>query len=141
MDQVSHPVEAFLAELDREIWWEWHWEKVNRGWMWATNWGIWIARVLLLALGTYVVTDFGRATAQPWVAFSIAALAVMNIGLPLLSITFKFQQRQEVHDRNAREYSVIRVELEAGQIRLEQAVERFKEIRRRPTEVVIRQTP
>ena len=133
--------DAFLKELDGEIGWEWRWEKQNRLWTQVLNWATWVARVLLLALSTYQISSYKLVTVQPWVLFSIALVSVMNIGLPLLAVTFRFQQRQEVHDRQAREYSVIRVELLSGWISLEEAVDRFKEIRRQPTEAVIRRTP
>ena len=134
-------MDAFLTELDSEIRWEWRWEKQNRRWTQILNWATWVARVLLLALSTYQISSHNQTTVQPWVLFSIAFLSLMNIGLPLLAVTFRFQQRQEVHDHQAREYSVIRVELLSGRISLEEAVDRFKEIRRQPTEAVIRRTP
>ena len=140
MDASKEHTDAFISELDREIWWEWHWEKRHRRWTWGVNWAIWVARVLLLALSTYQLSSYGKVPVQPWVLFSIALLSVMNVGLPLLAVTFRFQQRQEVHDRNARAYSVIRVELLSGRVSLDDAVHRFKEVREQPTEAVIRRT-
>ena len=133
-------MDAFLTELDSEIRWEWRWEKQNRHGTQILNWGTWVARVLLLGLSTYQISSYNIDAVQLWVLFSIAFLSVMNIGLPLLAVTFRFQQRQEVHDSQAREYSVIRVELLSGRISLEEAVDRFKAIRRQPTEAVIRRT-
>jgi hypothetical protein len=141
MTASKEHMDAFLTELDSEIRWEWRWEKQNRRWTQILNWATWVARVLLLALSTYQISSYNQGPVQPWVLFSIAFVSVMNIGLPLLAVTFRFQQRQEVHDRQAREYSVIRVELLSGRISLEDAVDRFKEIRRQPTEAVIRRTP
>ena len=132
--------EAFISELDREIWWEWHWEKRHRRWTWGVNWAGWVARVLLLALSTYQLSTYGKSPVQLPVIFFIALLSMLNVGLPLLAVTFRFQQRQEVHDRIARAYSVIRVELLSGRISLDNAVRRFKEIREQPTELVIRRT-
>jgi hypothetical protein len=137
----TDPEQAFIAELDSEIRWEWHWEKFNRRFYVATNWMIWGARFLLLALAAYQINIGKDALSQSWIIFSIATLAMLNVALPLLSFTHKFQQRQEVHDRNAREYCVIKTELLAGTILLNAAVERFKEIRRQPTEATIRRTP
>jgi hypothetical protein len=94
-----------------------------------------------LALAWFQWTAGGKTTPSPWVMFALAVLSVFNIALPLLSYTFRFQQRQEVHDRNAREYECIKVEFEAGQIDLPTAVKRFKATRRQPTEKVIRGTP
>lgn len=133
--------QVFIADLDSEIRREWHWEKFNRGFYVTTNYMIWVARFLLLALATYQINIGKDALSQYWIIFSIAALAMLNIALPLLSFTLKFQQRQEVHDRNAREYSVIKTELLTDTISLNTAIERFKEIRRQPTEATIRRTP
>jgi hypothetical protein len=133
--------EAFIDELDREIKLEWRHEKLHRKMMWYINWATWVARVLLLAMSTYELNNYGKAAPQLWSKITIAILSVMNIGFPLMSATFRFQQRQEVHDKVAREYSSIRVELVSGQITLEEAVKRFTETRRQPTEAIIRRTP
>jgi hypothetical protein len=66
---------------------------------------------------------------------------ILNVALPLLTYTFRFQQRQEVHDRNVGEYECIKVLINAGQIDFATAVQRFIDTRRRPTEEVIRSTP
>jgi len=137
----TDPEQTFISELDSEIRWEWHWEKFNRRFYVATNWMIWTARFLLLALATYQISIGKEVLYQPLIIFSIAALSMLNVALPLLSATLKFQQRQEVHDRNAREYSVIKTELLAGTTSLNIAVERFNKIRRHSTEATIRRTP
>lgn len=131
---------AFLSELESEIRWEWHWEKRHRKWMWAVNWAGWVCRILLLALSTFLISSYANAVPRPWTLFTMAVLATLNLGLPVLAVTFRFQQRQEVHDRNARELSVIRTEFLAGTVTLSEALQRFKEIRRQPTEAVIRRT-
>lgn len=131
----------FIKELDNEIFWEWKWEKRHRMWSWGINWASWVTRLFLLALGWYQITSKNTVADQSWVILVIAFLAMFNIALPLLSFTFRFQQRQEVHDSNAREYSAIRVEFLSGQLTLADAVHRFTEHRRKPTERVIRLTP
>ncbi|MFI5303410.1 MAG: hypothetical protein ACHQYP_01330 [Nitrospiria bacterium] len=141
MVNSDEQMKAFLTELESEIGWEWHWEKRHRRWTWGVNWATWVARVFLLALSTYQLSSYSKTPPELWVLFSVAFLSVMNMGLPLLSVTFRFQQRQEVHDRHAREYAVIKVEILSGRITFDQAVERFTEIRRQPTEAVIRRTP
>jgi len=133
--------QAFIEELDREIKFEWRHEKLHRKMMWYINWATWVSRVLLLAMSTYELNNYGKSAPQLWSKLTIAILSVLNLGLPLMSATFRFQQRQEVHDKVAREYSSIRVELVSGQISLEDAVKRFTETRRQPTEAVIRRTP
>jgi hypothetical protein len=109
--------------------------------MWYINWATWVARVLLLALAAFEVSSYSKTTPQLWSKLTIAVLSVLNLGFPLMSATFRFQQRQEVHDKVAREYSSIRVELVSGQISLGEAVKKFTETRRQPTEAIIRRTP
>jgi hypothetical protein len=134
-------LQAFIDELDCQIKWEWKHEKLHRKMMWYINWATWIARVLLLAFSTYELNNYGKAPSELWSKLTIAVLSVMNLGLPLLSSTFRFQQRQEVHDSIAREFSSLRVELLSGQITLEEAVKRFAKSRKQPTEAIIRRTP
>src|SRR4051812_9819138 len=117
MDEIGNKhFEAFIEELDREIKLEWRHERLHRKMMWSINWATWVARVLLLAMGTYELNNYGKGTPQLWSKLTIAILSVLNLGFPLMSATFRFQQRQEVHDKVAREYSSIRVELVSGQI-------------------------
>jgi len=137
----TDPKEAFITELNSEIRWKWRYEKLDKSFYLAVSWIIWAARFLLLVLATYQINIDKDALSQSWIIFSIVALFMLNVALPLLSATLKFQQRQEVHGREAREYSVIKIELLAGAISLDTAVERFKEIYRQPTEVTIRRTP
>ena len=72
---------------------------------------------------------------------SITVFATLNLALPVLVVALKPQQRQEVHDYNARRYSVIRTELMAGTITFKEAVKQFAKIRSEPTERTVRQTP
>ena len=60
--------------------------------------------------------------------------------LEVSPIDKRFQQRQEVFDRNAREYTAIKMELLTGKITLDIAVDRFNKIYKQPTEAVIRRT-
>jgi hypothetical protein len=131
---------AFLSELESEIWWEWHWEKRHRRWTWGVNWATWVCRILLLALATFQISSYSAAIPRPWTLLVIAVLATLNLGLPVLAVTFRFQQRQEVHDTHARAFSVIRTEFLAGTLPLREAMEQFKEIRRQPTEQIVRRT-
>ncbi len=133
--------DLFISDLDGEIACEWHWERFNRGFYTAVHWSTWIARFLLLALATYQLSLAKEAIWHFWFVSGMAVLSTFNIALPLLNVTLRFQQRQEVHDRNAREYSMIKTELLADTITLNEAVARFKEIRRKPTELIVRQTP
>ena len=139
--ELNDQDKAFLEELDREIAWEWKWEKRHRRWGWGINWTTWLARLLLLALSSYQANRPAAQSAQAWIPLSLAVLAMLNVALPLLAYTFRFQQRQEVHDGNAREYCVIRVQFLSGLLGLADAVNRFADIRRTPTEKTIRGTP
>jgi hypothetical protein len=142
MDEIGgQHFEAFIEDLDYQIKWEWRHEMLHRKMMWYLNWATWAARVLLLAMSTYELNNYGKIAPELWSKLTIAILAVLNLGFPLLSATFRFQQRQEVHDKIAREYSSIRLELVSGQISLQEAVKRFTENRRQPTEAIIRRTP
>ncbi|HUI29344.1 MAG TPA: hypothetical protein VLX91_03930 [Candidatus Acidoferrales bacterium] len=133
--------EAFLKALDSEIWWEWKWEKRNRYWMLTINWATWLARLFILGLAWFQLTSQDKDGNALWVLLSLAILSMLNIALPLLSYSFRFQERQEVHDKNAREYESIKVELQTALISLQDAVNKFTKVRREPTEKVIRSTP
>jgi len=130
----------FLKELDSKIQSEWRWEKLNRIFYETINYILWSTRFLLLALSIYQIKILKNTFLKSWVVFSIAFLAMLNITLPQLSIEQRFQQRQEVFDRNAREYTAIKMELLAGKITLDIAVDRFNKIYKQPTEAVIRRT-
>ncbi len=141
MSDDSDKIASFLAALNLEAGWEWKWERRHRRWGWGVNWATWISRLLILSLAWFQWTAGGKASPPAGVVFSLAVLSVLNVALPLLAYTFRFQQRQEVHDRNAREYKCIKVEFATGHLDLPAAVARFTETRRRPTEKVIRSTP
>jgi hypothetical protein len=137
----TEKTDSFLKALAAETAWEWKWEKRHRKWGWGINWATWLSRLFILALAWFQWTGGGQSSPAPWVLFSLAVLSMLNVALPLLTYTFRFQQRQEVHDRNAREYECIKVEFDSGQIDLAAAVRGFAETRRQPTEKVIRNTP
>lgn len=141
MSQETPSSESFLKALAAETSWEWKWEKRHRHWGWGINWATWVSRLLILALAWFQWTAGAKSAAPAWAPFSLALLSMLNVALPLLTYTFRFQQRQEVHDGNAREYECIKVELEAQQIDLPTAVNRFTQRRRQPTEKVVRSTP
>lgn len=129
---------TFMNELDNEIQWEWRWVKLNQKYSISINWITWIARFVLLALAVYQI-KLGKI--PTWVIFSIAVLSMLNVALPLLFVTFKFKQRLELHDRNAREYTAIKTELSAKTITLNTAIKRFTDIYKQSPEETIRRTP
>ena len=137
----TEKADRFLKALAAETAWEWKWEKRHRRWGWGINWATWLSRLFILALAWFQWTGGRQSSPAPGILFSLAVLSMLNVALPLLTYTFRFQQRQEVHDRNAREYECIRVECDSGQSDLATAVTRFTETRRQPTEKVIRNTP
>ena len=142
----TDPKEVFISELDKEIKWEWHWEWWNRNAYLTFHWALWFVRFFLLGFAAYQL-NIGKNNLYYQVSLSaivvlvIALLSTFNIALPMLSSSLKSQQRQEVHDRNARGLSIIRIELLTSTISLETAVQRFKEIRSQPVEDTIRNTP
>jgi len=140
MSESSQYASEFLTDLDREIAWQWKWERRYRrltlGFVWAT----WIVRLLILAMATFQLAWRGKGGDQLWAIFTLAVLSVLNFGLPWIPTQLRYQQRQEVYDSHAREYSAIRLEFLAGQIDLSGAVEKFNKIRRLPTEAIIRKT-
>jgi len=134
----TRSLQEFLAELGRETAWEWKWEKLNRIRGESTILATWIVRILMLTLAWF--HWYQPTGAGALVSLFLAILAVLNIGLPLLAFQLRFQQRQEVHDKHAREYSAIKVEFDAGQLTLSEAVGNLTVTRRKPTEKVIRET-
>ncbi|MGD0540347.1 MAG: hypothetical protein ABSB33_02405 [Tepidisphaeraceae bacterium] len=132
---------AFLQELEREIAWQWKWEKRFRRFLFALNWATWFVRVLILAIAAFQVSWIQQGTPSVWIVFSLAVLSVLNIGIPMISTTFRHQQRQEIYDTHAREYSAIRIEFLTGQVDLATAVQMFTKVQRQPVEALIRKTP
>jgi len=133
--------EEFLHALDIDIAWQWRWEKKWRFWMMFNHWAGWVVRLVLLALAAFQLSAFGAKQPPLWLVFTVTCLALLNLALPQLASTFRFQQRQEIYDWHARCYSAIRVQFLSGQIDLTNAVARFTEVSQKPTESVIRGTP
>ena len=131
--------DTFIQELDREIAWQWRWEKLNRRLNTTAILANSFSSFSILVLSFYqlqVAPDLHR-----WVILSITVLAFVNVGLPVLSTAMRFQQKQEVYDRMARTYGFIRIQVLTEQISLERAISTFGEVHCKPTEKVIRQTP
>lgn len=131
--------DMFIQELDKEIAWQWKWERLNRRLNTATILTNWFSSFLILVLASYQL-QLGL-NYQPWVILSIAMLSLFTVSLPVLSTAMKFQQKQQVYDQMARAYSFIRIQLLTGQITIEKAIAGFGEVHRQPTEKVIRDTP
>lgn len=109
--------------------------------MWGVNWASWICRLVLLAITSYQLSTSGRGIPPLWFAAAAALFSMLNVALPLVSTTFKFQQRQEVHDRTARAYDILRTEFETHQIDLPAAMARYAAIYEQPTETLVRKVP
>lgn len=130
--------ETFIRELDREIAWQWRWERLNRRLNATVILTSWLSSFLILVLSFYQLllgSDFQR-----WVILSIAVLSLIAVGIPGLSNAMRFQQKQQVYDQMARAYSVIRIQLLTGKMSLEKAVATFAEVHAQPAEKVIRDT-
>ena len=132
---------TFLQELDRELQWQWKWAKRYRRLVFAMNWATCFVRILILAIATFQISWAQQGPPDARVLFTLALLSLPNIGIPLISTTFRHQQRQEIYDTHAREYSAIRIEVLTGQIDLATAITMFTKIQRQPVEVLIRKTP
>jgi hypothetical protein len=132
---------AFLHELEKVTAREWKWEKWNRSWDIGINWAIWLARLFLLALSWFQLNWANASAGSSWVVLSLAILSAFNIALPLLAFTFRFRQRQKVHDFQAKSYTAIRVELDCGQISFSNAIRKFTETRLISTEDRVQNTP
>ncbi len=141
MEEEADRGGKFLEELESEIWWEWHWEKLNRSVRFWIDVGAWLSRFIILAAASYAFATGVKDTEKVWVIIVVTVFATLNFALPALSAVLKSQQRQEVHDYNARRYSVIKTELLAGTITFQDAVKEFAKIRSEPTERTVRSTP
>ncbi len=141
MEEVANRKAKFLEELESEIRWEWHWEKLNRRVHFWTDVGTWLSRFIILAAASYALATGAKDIEKVWIVIIMIVFATLNFSLPVLSAVLKSQQRQEVHDYNARRYSVIKTELLAGTITFQDAVKEFAKIRSEPTERTVRSTP
>jgi len=108
--------DLFISELDREIGWQWKWEKRYRHVYLSINLLTWLAGFLILVLSFYQVK--AGSSCPSWVILAISFLAMLSVSLPVLSMTMKYQQRQQVYDQMARAYTLIRIQLITDQISL-----------------------
>ncbi len=116
------------------------WEMTARFALWIANAMTWLARLLLLAAAGFQLKN-ATSLPPPWLLLTDAILATVNLAFPLMMSVFRLQQRQEVHDSNARQYGILLVHLESNTITLDEAIARFTAIRKRPAEKVIRAMP
>lgn len=134
----AHPKDRLLKELEWEIPWQWRWEKKYRRLTYGVTWLSWLSSFLILVLAFYQL-QLG-SDLQKWVILAITILSTLSVSLPVLAMSFKFQQRQEVYDRMARSYTLLKLKLEIGAIELPAALAEFERIHSQPTEKVIRET-
>lgn len=130
--------ETLLAKLQSEIDWQRRWEKKYRRVYYALHWTSWASGFLILLLAFYQLRlgdDYKK-----WIILCITALSMLSVTLPVLSGKLKFQQRQEVYDRMARQYDLIHTKLQMGVMSVEDALSEFERIHSQPTEKVIRDT-
>ncbi len=130
-----------MKKLETEIAHEFRWQMFNRRWCTIILWGQWVVVLLLLAFAILQVNLGDRIIDFLWTVSAIAILSALNIAIPLLSLTGKFQQRQQVHDSNWRKLDFIKTGLTAGTLNLDNAIKRYKNIATKPTEATIRKTP
>lgn len=129
---------AVLELLQREIAFQWRWEKLNRFYAHTVIWLAWFCTIAIVGLSFFQL-QMGNEL-QKWVILTICVLSTLSSTLPGLSAQFKFQQRQQVYDEMARAYGLIEIKLEIGAITPSKALELFEKFHERPTEKVIRET-
>lgn len=138
-DNESKARDRLTAELKWEIDWQWRWEKKYRRLYYCATLMSWLAGFMVTVISVYQL--WSGDSIQKWTIAANALLSVLSVSLPLLSNTFKFQQRQEVYDRMARVYTLLNTKLEMGIMSVEDALREFELIHLQPTEKVIRNTP
>lgn len=130
--------ERLVAEIKLEIKWQWRWEKKYRRLHYYATFMSWLSGFLILGICAY---QFQVMSPVPkWTIVANAFLSMLSVSLPLLSNTFKFQQRQEVFDRLAKSYSLLKTKLEMGVVSTDDALKQFESLHSQPTEKVIRDT-
>lgn len=129
---------TLLEKLRIEMAWQWRWEKKYRHFYYGTTCLSWLSSFLILVLAFYQL-QLGQEY-QRWVILSITALSTLAVSLPVLSMTLKFQQHQEVYDGLARAYDLLETKLRTGAISTEEALAEFERLHSQPTEKVIRET-
>ncbi len=133
-----------ISELEREIPWQWRWEKKYRRYTYLALLSSWAAGFMVTAISVYLL--LGGGCMLKWLVganalLSVFSISVFSISAPLLSNNFRFQQRQEVYDSMARAYTLLKAKLEMGVIPVDEALRQFERIHLPPTEKVIRETP
>lgn len=139
-ERYTREEQEFLTEIDRAVGWEWRYEKRHRYWMLGLKWAAWTTRLLLLAGTSLQLSLWGGRMSPIGFVWFLASLGLLNVTIPLLEKEMRFQQRQEVHDWQARAMTEIRLQFTTRLIPLSEAVRRLGEIYSKPTEKVIRQT-
>lgn len=135
-DGNENAKQRLIAELEWELKWQWKWEKMNRQLGATITWLSWLSNLLILALAFWQL-QLGEDV-QKWVILAITLLVMLSLSLPLLGMNFRFQARQEVHDKMARAYSILKMKLEMEAISLDEAIAVFEQIHGQPTEKLIR---
>ena len=135
---------VFLRELEREIKFEWHWERrASNRWDWMTNLTV-VSKAIALSCTSVLLYLHGKpheAEVTIPLLFLSAACMLGSILFPQYASTYKLPQRQEVHDQNARDYSIIHTKYVGGELTFQQAMEQFVEIRKQSVEAKVRRTP
>ena len=131
--------DKFLDKLNREISWNYKWESLNRHLYIACSCIIWTCNLLILVFAGYQLQL--RENPQHKITVIIALLSTVAITLPILSLNLKWQQRQQVHDGLARQFDLIKVKFETGQLDLGDAVKQFEKIHKKTPELLIQNTP
>lgn len=128
-----------LKKLESEIQWQWKWEKLNRQFQFATIWLTSTFSFLVLALAICQV--YLGDHPQMLITFAIAIFSALAIFMPSLSCSFKWERRQQFHDRLARKYEIIKLRLEMDMIELADAAKEFERLHAQSPESTVQNAP
>lgn len=128
-----------LKKLECEIQWQWKWEKLNRHFQFTITWLTPTFSFLVLALAICQV--YLGDHPQVLITVAIAMFSALAIFMPSLSWSFKWERRQQFHDRLVRKYEVLKLRLEMGMIELADAASEFERLHAQSPESVVQNAP
>jgi len=130
----SNPKQVLMDKLETEIVWQWKWEKLNRSLYVASQWISWLANLIVFILALLLTLPGFPKTHLVRMLIVITASSGISIFTQLINHTMKFQSRQQLHDKMAREYDVLLLLMRTNSIELPKALRRFEAIHKKPVE-------
>ncbi len=125
--------QRLILEFDQQLKWQWQWEKLNRRYSDFVSFFLWIVDIFILGLTLLVsnikeqVEGSDKRQLARKLAYLLLFFAFINIGAPSIAEKLEFQDRQEAHDRIAREITIIRMALETDLITPAEAWKKYEE--------------